>query len=208
MPRPVLVTAGATRNPIDSMRSITANSTGKTGISIAKRLLEAHMDCTLFGSNVALLQPHCPTSKLEFFSTRDLLQKMKVWILENPTGIVIHTAAVGDFELAEADAGKIASGQSITLSLQPTPKIVDQIKTWSANLSLISFKAAAPNTTPHDLEMIAGKQCARTHSDLVFANVLGAIQTNILLYSPTEKQWFAKREDALQVLIDTVLDWG
>lgn len=208
MPRPVLITAGATRNPIDSMRSITANSTGTTGIYIANRLLDAQMDCTLFGSNVALLQPNCPSRRLEFFSTRDLLQKMKDWIIDNTTGIIIHTAAVGDFEVAESSSGKISSGQTINLSLQPTPKIVDHIKKWSPHTTLISFKAAAPDTTPNNLELIAAKQCLRTDSDLVFANVLGAIETNILLYSPTEARWFAKREDALQVLINTVLDWG
>ena len=97
MPRPILITAGATRNPIDSMRSLTAHSSGATGVYIAHSLQSHGRQCTLMGSNVALLQPNCPSERIEFTSTRDLFDKMKAWIVQHPTGIIIHAAAVGDF---------------------------------------------------------------------------------------------------------------
>jgi len=203
----VLITAGATRNPIDSMRAITANSSGRTGVGIGRALIESHIECTLLGSNVALLQPGCPDKTIEFTSTRDLLSKMKSWLLDNPAGVVVHAAAVGDFEVSETVSGKISSGQELVLTLKPTPKIVNHIKEWAPNSRLISFKAAAPNTSPEALEQLAQKQCQRTRSDLVFANVLGQIETNVLLHSPSSTTWYPKRTDGLKALIETILQW-
>ena len=207
MHTPVLITAGATRNPIDSMRSITANSSGRTGVVLAKILKEANVECTLLGSNVALLQPECPVKTIEFTSTRDLLDKMRSWLKSNPTGIVVHAAAVGDFEVVETVAGKISSGQNLVLHLQPTPKIVDHVKKWAPDSRLISFKAAAPNTNSDALEQLALKQSQRTHSDLVFANVLGQIENNVLIYSASGTTWYPQRQDGLKALRETILQW-
>ena len=207
MPRPILITAGATRNPIDSMRSITAHSSGKTGVYIAQRLESAGRQCTLMGSNTALLQPNCPAERVEFTSTRDLLDKMETWTLQYPTGIIIHAAAVGDFEVRNSNSGKIASGSTFTLELYPTPKIVDAIKTWSSEIRLVSFKAAAPNTPLEEVEQIAQKQCLRTQSDIVFANILGKLHENVLVLSTTQSKWFFKRTDGIESLIQTILQW-
>ena len=207
MPRPILITAGATRNPIDSMRSITANSSGKTGVYIASTLAQNGVSCRLLGSNLALLQPGAPKTSSEFTSTRDLLQQMNNWTVENPTGIIIHAAAVGDFEVAEQHTGKISSGSTLTLHLQPTPKIVDLIHDWSPDIHLVSFKAAAPQSKPDEVATIAHKQLVRTRSNLVFANVLGSIETNVLLMSPNTRTWHTNRMDGLHALIEQVLDW-
>ena len=207
MPRPILITAGATRNPIDSMRSLTANSSGATGVHLSQRLQNHGRIVTLMGSNVALLQPDCTSPHMEFTSTRDLLEKMNAWTVQHPTGIIIHAAAVGDFEVRDTNRGKISSGSTLTLELQPTPKIVDLIRSWSSDVRLVSFKAAAPNTTTESLEQIAMKQLQRTQSDLVFANVLGNLQQDVLLMSKHGAEWYSKRQDGLDALIETVLLW-
>ena len=207
MPRPVLITAGATRNPIDSMRSITSNSSGATGVYISQRLYVNERTVTLMGSNVALLQPECPTNSIEFTSTRDLFAKMNAWVVEHPTGIVVHAAAVGDFEVPNTTSGKIASGSVLTLELQPTPKIVDEIKRWSPDVYLVSFKAAAPDTSLESLELIARKQLQRTNSDLVFGNILGNLNKDVMLMSTDSTQVFTNRQDGLDALVDRILQW-
>ena len=208
MPTPVLITAGATRNPIDSMRCITANSTGRTGVQIAQHLLQNNVECTLLGSNLALRQPHVPDNAIEFWSTRDLMDKMREWVTSHPMGIVVHAAAVGDFEVANTSSGKIPSGQELILRLQATPKIVDHIHTWSPTARLISFKAAAPKTSKEQLLQIAAKQGQRTQSDWVFANVLEDLQHDVLLWNQTEHHWFKNRQDGLSKLTSLVLELG
>jgi phosphopantothenoylcysteine decarboxylase / phosphopantothenate---cysteine ligase len=202
---PVLITAGATRNPIDSMRCITANASGRTGVWLAENL---HADKTyqvhLLGSPMALLRQQSSYSHSIFSSTSDLMKQMKDWILTNPNGVVIHSSAVGDFEVVRAHNGKISSGKNLVLQLQPTPKILDHIKQWSPSIFLVSFKASAPETAIDELEVIATNQRIRSQSDIVFANILGNIHQNILLCCSTSNQYFAERSDAMQTLLKRI----
>ena len=98
--RPLLLTAGATRNPVDAIRYLSAHASGRTGIDLAGRLSGAYAVHVL-GSGEACLRAPAGLSTEEFTSTRDLMARMERWIRANPTGIVIHSAAVGDYE-AEA----------------------------------------------------------------------------------------------------------
>ena len=201
MKRPVLITAGATRNPIDSMRVITANSSGQTGVWLASALYNQGHPVDLLGSPRALAILPRTISGQEYGSTRDLEAKMRAWVIQHPTGIVIHCSAVGDFECRTTENQKIPSGQAITLELYPTPKILDQIKEWTSSCVLVSFKAAPPMTTHADLLNIASKQLVRTQSDIVFANVIGRTSTDVLLVQPTGQQMYHDRSDGLNALL-------
>lgn len=203
--RPILITAGATRNPIDSMRCITAHASGQTGVWLASECHLRQCPVTLLGSPIALLRLPQNIPSLEFDSTRDLLAKMQNWVLNNPNGIVIHSAAVGDFEMITHRNDKIPSGGNLVLELQPTPKILDLIKTWSSNIFLVSFKAADPSTTKEQLIQIAQAQAQRSQSDLVFANILGQIQNDVSLCTTTSHENFANRSQALDQLLHKVL---
>ena len=68
-----------------------------------------------------------PAATMETFgSTRDLLTRMEAWLKQHPGALVVHAAAVGDYEVAPRP-GKIPSGQTVLqLELRPTPKILDQ----------------------------------------------------------------------------------
>ena len=211
MIRPLLITAGATRNFIDDMRCITANASGKTGSKLAQSF---PTQCTLLGSPSALLHlavstktdiaAHPIIQTQEFTSTKDLHQKMKHWVLQNKNGIIIHSAAVGDYTPQE-QSGKIPSGQrELILTLYPTIKILDEIKTWSPSCLLVSFKAAPPKTPPKELTSIAAKQRQRSQSDLVFANVLTQTGHNVQIISQDNTLHFTKRDDGLKYLIDWV----
>ncbi len=199
--RPVLVTCGATRNPVDAIRYLSAGATGATGIGLARALgARVHV----LGSQEAALR--APDLAVEVYgSTRDLMARMERWCRANADGVVIHSAAVGDYEIVGATTGKIASGQAeIVLRLTPTPKIVDRVKDWAPDAFLVSFKAAKPGVTGDELETIAQAQLNRTCSNLVFANALDHIGEDVLLVSATETRRFGRREDAVAALITLV----
>jgi phosphopantothenoylcysteine decarboxylase/phosphopantothenate--cysteine ligase len=202
--RRVLITAGATRNPIDAMRYISAFSSGTTGVWLGRELRAAGLTVLLLGSAEARLRaPELPGE--EFTSTRDLLARMERLVLAHPGAVVVHAAAVGDYEAATA-GGKIASGQpELTLRLTPTPKIVDLLKRWDPTIFLVSFKAAPPETGPEDLRRIADAQRQRTSSDLVFANVLGSIHTGVQLVDAQGARRWSERGPALEALRDAIL---
>lgn len=213
--RPVLITCGATRNPVDAIRYLSARATGQTGIGLARALRAAGggpagagpLELHVLGSEEASLR--APDLGLEVYgSTRELLARMERWCLANPDGVVVHSAAVGDYERSEAvvrESGKIPSGQDeIVLRLTPTPKIVDRVKDWAPGAFLVSFKAARPGVTLEELEAIARAQAVRTGSDLVFANALDHLGTDVLLVSATVTRRFERREDALTALLATL----
>ncbi|MEC8380784.1 MAG: phosphopantothenoylcysteine decarboxylase [Myxococcota bacterium] len=206
--RALLITAGATHNPIDSMRSITANASGKTGAWFAQQLY-LDFEITVMGSQLAIANNTAPVKEITFTSTRDLEQKMKDWVLKNPNGIVIHSAAVGDYEVSDPDyEHKISSGQSeLSITLVPTPKILPQLKKWSTKLTIVSFKAAPPSTKPSELVNIATRQCIASGSEIVLANVIGHTHNDVMLVTTSEHEHYLKRKDALKSLVQHIKGW-
>jgi len=204
--RPVLITAGATRNPVDAIRYLSASATGRTGVAVATALEAGGADTHLLASPEAALRAPAHLSTDRYGSTRDLMARMKAWLTLHPDGVVVHSCAVGDYEVAASDH-KIASNQDeLVLRLTPTPKILDHLKRWAPDCRVVSFKAASPETTPERLVEIAQAQRARTGSDLVFANVIGDLERSVWLVddAPTA---FPDRGAAVATLIARVQAW-
>ncbi len=206
MNRPVLVTAGATRNPIDRMRYLSAWSSGETGVTLA-RLLATDHPVHLLGSPEALLRAGDLRSVEVFSSTRHLMDRMEAWVRGHPDGAVLHAAAVGDYEADPID-GKVESGRTEwILRLRPAPKIADRLKEWGPQLRLVTFKAAAPGTGREELVAIARRLLVRTRSDLVFANVLDHLATDVALVEADAVRFFDRRDAAVATLAAHPLLW-
>ena len=88
----ILITAGATRNPIDAMRYISARSSGATGMGLARALVARGHRVHLMGSAEARLRGPDLDGE-EYHSTRDLMVRMAAWIRRFPGGAVVHSAA-------------------------------------------------------------------------------------------------------------------
>lgn len=154
----------------------------------------------ILGSAEACLRAGGDFPAEEFGGTRDLMARMERWLRANPASALIHSAAVGDYEVPDPTATKIPSGQAeIVIRLVPAPKIVDHVRAWAPDCFLVSFKAGRPGLTPEELEAIARAQLRRTGSDLVWANALGALST-VLLVGEAETLRFADRDAAARAL--------
>lgn len=199
----VLVTAGATRNPIDAMRFISANSSGRTGVTLARAWHAAGHRVHVLGSPEASLRAEGLKSEV-FGSTRDLMARMERWVRDHPHGSVVHAAAVGDYECTHSSDSKLPSGQEeVLLRLAPTPKIADAVRGWGLTGFYVTFKAAAPETSREGLEALASAQRRRTGSDLVFANVLGRLGEHVAIVGD-EVDWYLERSAALEALSNRV----
>jgi phosphopantothenoylcysteine decarboxylase/phosphopantothenate--cysteine ligase len=197
----VLITAGATCNPIDAVRFISAASSGRSGVTLARALQARDVAVWLMGSGEARLRAGDLPGE-EYGSTRDLMARMERWVRAEPSGAVVHAAAVGDYEVAGTTAGKVPSGRERwELVLHPTPKIADRIRDWGCSGPYVTFKAAPPGTPEAELEAIARRQRERTRCDLVFANVLGQLGQGILLVGEATER-FEHREAALRALAE------
>jgi phosphopantothenoylcysteine decarboxylase / phosphopantothenate---cysteine ligase len=167
----ILVTAGSTWVPIDKVRVITNVFSGNLGIKIAKKMSEEGAQVTLLiGSGRAILPK--TSKKLNIISYKyfdDLLDLVKK---ELPLGydIMIHSAAVSDYEPVSIYDGKVKSSKkSYTIKFKPTIKIVDLVKKISPKIFLVKFKLEV-GTTKDKLIDIAFKSMRDSNADLIVAN--------------------------------------
>lgn len=170
----ILVTAGSTWIPIDTVRVITNIFKGKIGLTIAKTAAEMGAEVTL------LLGPSLDVSKTKFtnnlhvirFKYFDELDSLVTENLKTQTfDAVIHSAAVSDFKPAEIHDGKIKSDtERLILELVPTKKIVDGIKKLAPMAYLVKFKLEV-GIKPEQLIKAASKSLIQSNADLIVANI-------------------------------------
>jgi phosphopantothenoylcysteine decarboxylase/phosphopantothenate--cysteine ligase len=147
----ILITAGGTREPIDSVRYIGNMSSGRTAAVLADDLSAAGHQVTWLGANDAA-QPAL-VRHTEFYSSfADLQQTLQVLLGPGDYDVVIHAAAVSDFSVAGLEkagggqlagsGGKLSSASDLVLRLKRNPKLLNSLKNWSSNpaMQVIGFK--------------------------------------------------------------------
>jgi phosphopantothenoylcysteine decarboxylase/phosphopantothenate--cysteine ligase len=118
--RRVLVTAGGTREPVDSVRYLGNRSSGRMGVALAEEARRRGAEVILLAANLAVEAPRgvetIPTPTAEAMRDAALaLADVDVWLL---------AAAVADYRPSEAIAGKRAKDEhGWTLELEPTEDI-------------------------------------------------------------------------------------
>jgi phosphopantothenoylcysteine synthetase/decarboxylase len=153
----VVVTSGATREPIDSVRFISNLSSGRTGAMICEALVARGFEVTQL-AGVDSVQADGVARRESFTDHASLDQALCRLARDSACAAVIHTAAVGDFAVADAQTdAKIASGSELSVKLQPTYKIIDRIMGYAGNpeLILVGFKLT------HDPDAAAQARAAR-----------------------------------------------
>jgi phosphopantothenoylcysteine decarboxylase/phosphopantothenate--cysteine ligase len=119
----VLVTAGGTREPIDSVRFVGNSSSGRMGFALAQAARERGAEVTLVAANVALATPP-GVARREVVTAAELGQACE---REFPgCDVLLMAAAVADFTPAAPADGKIkkASRERLELVLEPTADVL------------------------------------------------------------------------------------
>jgi len=121
----ILVTAGATIEPIDPVRYITNRSSGKMGYAIARAAKYRGASVTLVSGPTALTSPYGVT-----LCSVSTAEDMKQAVFENrqDCDIIIKAAAVSDYRPRETARQKIKKGSdSLSLELIKNPDILAQL---------------------------------------------------------------------------------
>jgi len=148
--RRILLTAGGTREPIDSVRYIGNLSSGRTAAQLSDALTRAGHEVCWLGAESAQ-RPALPCRQLSFVSFNDLQTSLQQLLQSESWDVVIHAAAVSDYsldrieqgsEVIEAGSAKLKSNGEISLHLKPNPKLLDQLRGWSCNPAvwIVGFK--------------------------------------------------------------------
>lgn len=190
----VLVTAGGTQEPIDTVRVISNLSSGRTGVTLAETL--EHM-----GFAVTLLQAHgsAKTNQVahkEYFSSfKSLDEKMKQLLGTGDYTHVIHAAAVSDYSVDSIEVAgtkyspfevkKISSNaENMDIHLKRNHKIVDRLRDYAKNkdLKVIAFKLTS-HASAEEKKTAVDKLFKSAHADFVVHNDL----TDIDIVNRTHK---------------------
>jgi phosphopantothenoylcysteine decarboxylase/phosphopantothenate--cysteine ligase len=123
--RRVLVTAGGTREPIDSVRFIGNRSSGRMGLALAEQALRRGAEVILVTANVAL-PPPADARVLEVSTAAELADACRN---EFPSSdVLLMAAAVADFRPRDAADHKLKKDQGVPqIQLQPTEDVLSAL---------------------------------------------------------------------------------
>jgi phosphopantothenoylcysteine decarboxylase / phosphopantothenate---cysteine ligase len=122
----VLVTAGGTREPIDSVRYVGNRSSGRMGFALAEEAARRGAEVTVVAANVGLPAP-AGAKLIAVETAAELLEASRAAF--DGADVLLMAAAVADFRPAEALDDKIAkSGRDgLALELEPTEDVLSAL---------------------------------------------------------------------------------
>ena len=146
----VIVTAGGTREPIDSVRYIGNSSSGRMGIELAKAARNAGAQVSLIAANIDLPLPK--GIAVTHVSTVDELELA----MDRECDVMIMAAAVSDFRVQNPYLGKLKRSNGLNLELTPTKDLIANYAANHPNSIHIAF-ALAEETKERLIEIARGK---------------------------------------------------
>jgi phosphopantothenoylcysteine decarboxylase/phosphopantothenate--cysteine ligase len=118
--RRVLVTAGGTREPVDSVRFVGNRSSGRMGVALAEEARRRGADVVLLAANLAVPAPH----GIEVIQTPTAEAMLAAATALEDVDLALLAAAVADYRPADAIATKRPKSDATwTLELEPTADI-------------------------------------------------------------------------------------
>ncbi len=161
----VVVTAGGTTEPIDSVRSITNRSSGKMGVAIADELFAMGADVLLLHTIPGLDRPY----RIICLETVEEMARYTKRNFKEADGLVM-AAAVSDFQVSPNQRarinGKIKKSDEMMLELVKTEDILGELgPSKREDQFIVGFAAESDHVLMH-----AREKLERKHLDMIVAN--------------------------------------
>jgi len=163
----VVVTAGGTRERIDSVRALVNRSSGKMGFAIAAEAARRGAEVTLVAAPSSLPTPP-NVRRVDVESALEMRAAVQAELAA--ASVVVMAAAVADFRPAQAAARKIkkedlGEGAGLRLELVPNPDILQEISADRGARVVVGFAAES-----HEVVEAARRKLRRKGCDLIVAN--------------------------------------
>ena len=185
----VLITAGPTFEPIDTVRGITNTSSGKMGYAVARAARDAGAMVTLVSGPTALAAPR-GLERIEVSSAQQMYDAVMARVAK--ADVYIGVAAVADYRPKEAKAHKLKKGTGeMTLQLQPNPDILGTVAARRNPPFCVGFAAETEN-----LDAYADEKRRRKKVPLLAANLaqhaFGADDNQLILFDDAGRHELAR----------------
>lgn len=157
-----LVTAGPTREPIDTVRFISNRSTGKMGYALASVAHEHGHDVVLISGPTQLPAPNVTVARIT--TAAEMLAAVEAHI--DWCDVLIMAAAVADIRPRIVHAKKLKKNMSITeIAVEPTTDVLMSLRGRKGRRIFVGFAAET-----NDLEKEARRKLQDKGLDLIVAN--------------------------------------
>ena len=218
---------------IDDVRGISNIFRGRTGNKIADQMREAGHEVILLTSSPEQVRGEMLSDAfsggsltiIAYKTYDELLTKMQYAIQNNRFDLIVHSAAVSDYKVANTyipcepsevsnsgsarvvikllqKVGKISSSHKrLFLELVPTEKIIDKIRRdWGFRGYLVKFKLQV-GITDGELLDIARASRAQSNANLIVANCLEWASERAYVIGRDDVAHAVKREEIAQAIL-------
>ncbi len=204
----LLVTAGGTREPIDSVRFIGNRSSGKMGLAIAREAVRRGARVTVVSANLGRSEPGTETRPVV------TVEELRAEVLERAgdADALVMAAAISDFTPASPVGEKIRRGQgTMAIELEPTADVLKAVREKNPDLFVVGFAATHGNPVPDAREKLVSKG-----ADIVVGNDIslegvgfGAEENEVYVVGRAEAgERFvprASKREVARVILDSLL---
>jgi phosphopantothenoylcysteine decarboxylase/phosphopantothenate--cysteine ligase len=202
----LLVTAGGTREPIDSVRFIGNRSSGKMGLAVAREASRLGAEVTVVAANVDRVEPGTK------YHTVETVEELREAVLDRAADahVLVMAAAVSDFTPASQVREKIRrSAGTTSLELAPTADILEGVRERYPRLFVVGFAA-----THGDPVADAREKLTRKGANLVVGNDIsregvgfGAAENEVYVVGRQKERFVprASKQEVARVILECVM---
>ncbi len=202
----VLVTAGGTREPIDSVRFIGNRSSGKMGLAVAREAVRQGAEVTVVAANIDRVEPGTESLPVEN------VEELQEAVLERAgrADVLVMAAAVSDFKPSSPVGEKIRRREGTTsLELAPTADVLGAVTEQYPDLFVVGFAATHGDSLEDAREKLESKGV-----DLVVGNDIsgegvgfGADENEVYVVGREEERFVprASKEEVARVILSTMM---
>ena len=135
--RTVLVTAGGTREPLDSVRFVGNRSSGRMGVALAEEARRRGARVTLLAANLSV-PPPAGIEVLQTPSAADVAREARA---RADADVVLMAAAVADYAPEQVPRKRAKDGAAWEIRLQPTEDVLRSLGEARNGTVLVGFGA-------------------------------------------------------------------
>lgn len=169
----VLITVGPTLEYIDPVRIITNKSSGKMGVAIAEEALARGAEVTMvYGPGSA--KPPADAKVVSVETTKEMHDAVVDELRRDNYDILIATAAAADWAPEKQFDYKVPTRNNpeLSVTLKPTPKIIEAVRGASPKTLLVAFRAEH-GLSDKDLIESAYQRLKAVGAEIIAANDVG-----------------------------------
>ncbi len=201
----VLVTAGGTREPIDSVRFVGNRSSGKMGAAVAREAARMGAGVTVVAANVDAVEPGTRWIPVETF--RELREEVSRQAGE--ADVLVMAAAVSDFTPASPAEEKLRRKERLTIEFEATEDILKGVRGENPDLFMVGFAATHGDPVGDAREKLLSKSI-----DLVVGNDIsqsgigfGADENEVYVVGREEERFIPRtsKEEVARAILEVVV---